>query len=393
MFKHKIHALEYADKEKLSFWGVTVEKSKDEFEIIDKFQENTQEAIIDKIGKGNAIHLIVTGKNVIRKQLAYDSETNNELISQAFPNLNIDDFFVQILKVNHKAFVSICRKSYIEGIIETFKKENVWVISFSIGKLILSSVTSFIKESFETRNELVICEVDEIIEFKPKTGTTSKEYSIGDAKVSQDYLIPLAAICNEIIGSTVLSTTYDKEEVFLKKQYKETVFFKKTLTYGIGGLLFLLIINFLVFNNAYKKWQLLEEEVQLYSSQREQILQKKEEVAQKEAIVMSILNTGFSKSSWYLSEIVKKMPTTITLENYAYQPLKRSVRKDKAIQLHSDQIKIKGETLSKVDFNDWLRQLEELKFIVDITILNYGNNQKGDDFEVLIKIKKHETAS
>ncbi len=385
-----VHRVEKDDEKIIA--GVVVQQKKEEFELKDTFTKYTIPSVVKHLKKGIGIHLTISGNQVISKTLEGTEKDDEEIIAEAFPNLDIEEFYVQILRTENRSFIAISRKQVINEIIKEYEKEGIWVQYIHLGDLVLANIVSFIKDdifySHQTKIETIN---DEIISFEKLKEEQFQKYRIGEEQVAQEYLVPLSSICYKLIGEVVLSSNYEEEEIILQKKYKSVQFYKNGLLYGIGGMFFLLLMNFLIFNSAYKKEQLLKEEIQLYSSQKENLQKRKETVKRKEEIVESILKTGFSKSSWYINEIVKSMPTSVILKKYNYQPIERAIRSNKEIQLERETIRIEGESLDKSAFTTWLRTLEILEFIDQITIVHYGVVKKRADFEVVIKMKENDT--
>ena len=99
------------------------------------------------------------------------------------------------------------------------------------------------------------------------------------------------------------------------------------------------------------------------------------------------LTTGFSKSSYYIDQIIQSQPTTIILTSLSYHPIRKVIRNDKPITLDHKTIQIIGNSSDKTSFTAWLNTVESLDFVDTVTIINYGlNNKDNSIFEVAIHL-------
>jgi len=390
--KQDFLALEHSETNNaLSILGVCIQLKKEELDVSQQFMVNTINDIGEYTKGSQKISLAITGDNILSK--AIDSTaTDTEILAEAFPNLNLTDFYYQILKTSTKSFVVVCRKEYVDGIIAEYQNAKIGITQVSLGNLKMAALLSYIQKEevlnltskIQTRNQ-------EIFAITTRSDQNKQQYDLEGISINDTHTLPVAIVLDSFSSETAISGNIDKKNTSLKNANKEATFFTKTLQYGIGFLLISLLINFFVFNSKYKKWQGLQEEIQVYTSQNESIKKQQTIVATKEAIVTSILTTGFSKSSFYTDRIIQLLPTTVALSSCTYQPIEKSIRADKAIQLKKNVITITGESIDKLDFTNWLNAIEELDFVDTVTIINYGvvkNNTSS--FEIIIDLA-HDT--
>lgn len=390
--KKTLAMLEYSHHEgKPIFLGLELVQKKGELDIDQTFVVEHLQNISQFVRK-QQLNLIITDDQVLLKEVS-DTGTDADIVSEAFPNLNLNDFYYQILRTTKKSFIAVCRKIHVQTLIEQIEKTKIKVISVSLGALKMAALAEYAADEdlISYANKVVFDngEVDFII---PENEKQEKQYRIEDLDFSSKYTLPLAVAMDLIVATSKVSGNLEIKNQELHKEYKGIRFFKNTLQIGIGFLLGTLLLNFFVFSSNYKKWQTLQEELQVYTTQKEQILIKQKEVETKENLVQSILTTGFSKGSFYIDQIVQVQPSTIILNSFTYQPLQKPVRKDKMIEIKQGIISISGESTDKGDFTVWLKTIEELEFIDNVTIIQYGLNKRNvSDFELTLSIKKDGT--
>ncbi len=345
--------------------------------------------------KNKSTSLVITNDQVLSKQVTHTG-TDSEIIAEAFPNFNSNDFYYQILRSAEASFIAVCRKEYVDALVQEFKNSGIWITALSLGSLTIEALSGYVQdmEIYSYASKITFAD-DTIISISPNNESDPEEqYDIEGLVFSSTYTGPIALGLSAVLQKDSISGNTGEQDYILQKNYGEVRFFRNALQIGVGGLLCALLINFFVFNNQYKQWQSLQEELQVYTNQKELIDTKIKNVGVKEALVKSIQTTGFSKSSKYINQITGTQPKTVLLELCTYQPLKKPVRKDKQVELQKDMMYISGQSTDKIDFTNWLRAIEALPFVDNVTIVQYGLSKKQtSDFELTLTIKPHGTTN
>ncbi|KAA1247608.1 hypothetical protein [Aquimarina sp. RZ0] len=366
--------------------GMEVLQKKDELDVIQNFivHDITAIAVITKTAvKAN---LIITDSNVLTKEV-FVTASDQEVLSEAYPNLNLDDFYYQILKTTTRSFVAVCRKAYVDTVITQYKKANISITTIDLGILKTTALLSYISDAeVMTYTSVITLDTNEVIAIGVNHGDT-QNYTIDTITIPSTHTLPFAAILDTVTNQTRISGNIEDKNLELKHQYKESQFFKKTLQYSVTFLLISLLINFFIFNSKYKSWQGLQEEQQIYTTQKERIKKQQFIVSTKEAIVTSIVHTGFSRSSFYVDQIIQSQPETVLLTTFIYQPVTKTMRNDKPISFKKNTITITGDSTDKLSFTTWLNRIESLEYVQGVTIINYGLSTKNTaDFEIAINL-------
>ena len=367
-------------------FGFTAKKRKGEFEDLDFIACDSFSDLCEKLGKNRHIYLMINTDKVLIKALPYNSNVQN-IVSQAFPGLSSSEFYYDVHHAGDQSYISICRKDDVQNILTEAEKEGLSVIGFQLG---FSSVIKILpnlddgrvvssRHQFEISNS-------EMMSFS-SIEDSWESYQIDDVKLGSEYLIALSGLFNYTHENKDLLTNSSEKNQVLKKAYLEKNFFRKGLFIGIGILLLGLIINLLFFTSYLKEYDQLNSEVELVSRQKESLTSKTSEVEGKERIVKNILNSGNSKSSFYINRIVDSRPTSIVFSEILYQPLKKSIRPDKKIDYIKNELLVSGASTGKEAFSEWIEQLEERSWIESITVINYASSSnKVDDFSIKLLI-------
>ncbi|TSE06684.1 hypothetical protein [Aquimarina algiphila] len=381
-------SVEYSVQEgKPILFGLELVQKKGELDINQTFTLKQPEEL-SKFSKTTHLSLVITDDYVLSKEVQ-QTGTDAEIVAEAFPNLNLNDFYYQILRSTNSSFIAVCRKEYVETCIEQFQKAGNTITTIALGVLKMTALSGYAQgETLKSYTAEVGFSNEELISIVSKREHIEQQYNIEGLTFPATHSLPLAIILDAVFNTDRISGNLETRNQELRKRYKETRFFKNTLQLGVGFLLITLLINFFVFNANYKKWQGLQEELQVYTTQKEQITKKQAEVSTKEALVQSILTTGFSKSSYYTDQIVQAQPATVLLTSFIYQPLTKPIRKNKYIEFRENIISIMGKSTDKTEFTAWLKIMENLPFVEAVTIIQYGLDKKNiSDFEITLKIK------
>ncbi|MGY3793184.1 hypothetical protein [Aquimarina sp. 433] len=383
--KRSIYAFEHTEDENGTIIiGVEVAKKNGELDITKKFMINDLKDLPES--NISSAHLVITDNQILTKEIVTKG-TDQEIVSEAYPNLEVDNFYYQILKTSEKSFISICRKTYVDNIISTYKDAKIAITSIDLGNLTTTALIPFIKDSkVLTFTASITIQNEELLSIT-RNNQQIEHYEIDSLVIPSSHLLPFASILHKVSGISNISGNVIEKNTTLEITHKELRFFKKTLYYGIGFLLIALLINFFVFNSSYKKLQELKEEEQVYNTQKETIKKQQLIVNTKENIVQSILSTGFSKSSYYADQIIQSLPLSVLLKSYNYQPVLKTLRNDKPITIKQKAIVITGDSLDKTSFTNWIHKIEDLNFVDKVTILSYGiQKKKTAIFEIEIKL-------
>ncbi len=375
----------------LSILGLEILLKKEELDITRKFKADSFQELAGHIKNVQKIKLVITDDNVLTKEVS-NTGKDIEILSEAYPNLNLDDFYYQILNTSRKSFVTVCRKRYVDAIIQNYRQEKIIITEISLGNLKMAALVPYIqKEDILSHTSTIQFQDKEVFSILARINHDVQDYTIEGFAISSIYTLPLAIVLNSFSDQTRVFGNIDGKNQQLQNEYKESLFFKKALQYGVGFLLMTLLINFFVFNAQYQKWQNLQEEIQVYTTQNESIKKQQSIVNTKEAIVHSILTTGFSKSSFYIDQIIRPQPTTVLLNSFTYQPETKTIRSDKPIWIKNNVISITGNSVDKAGFTIWLNTIEDLDFVDTVTIIHYGMDKKNtSSFEITINLA-HDT--
>ena len=142
------------------------------------------------------------------------------------------------------------------------------------------------------------------------------------------------------------------------------------LQWGLGFLLTLLLVNFMLFSHYRSKT--LDADGFIDPAQQASLLkQVRERVEVKENKLQALMGSSNSRATYYLDQIAEGLPESILLDVLTYQPLTRPIQEDKPISLAADHIIISGQTNNKMEFSGWTAKLESMEWVQEVEIERY----------------------
>ncbi len=355
-----------------------LKKSNDKIELEQNFETSNIEAASKRLSKKQHAVLIINNNNVLSKSINSDINDSLKLVYKVFPNINLNEFYYEVLTQGKTHFISICRKDYVNKIIDAYKKSAISILNFSLGNIIISNVTQFIsEETIVTSNSKVTLQNNYISTLEKTIPKNIVNYIINGLDASNKTIISIAGALQTILQTTSSHTNYDPVKQSFFNDYKQARFFSLFFKFGLFFILGLLLINFLIFNHYFEKVKTLEQTSQINTANKTTILKLNEDVIKTKKLVDDVLKSNASKSSFYTNAIIQSLPNTILLTEFNFQPLLKRVKADQTIHYNDDSIFISGESSSSKVFSEWIAALEAKYWIKTIEIKDYGDTSKS----------------
>jgi len=284
--------------------------------------------------------------------------------------------------------VTVCRKTYIDNLIAEYKTKGISIIGFSLHNLAIASLIPFLNQSeIETSNSSISI-YDKMVHEIKKSELSPTEYNINDLKISSNYVLGLSGVLSYFYNNTHNKSNFIDVEKQLKRFYNNHRFNIIGFKTALGIVFSILLINFLFFSNAHSKRTTLNREVLTNNNSKNTLLQLQNRVDQKIKLTKSINSLSSSKTTWYLNELAKSVPVKLQLSELSFQPLSKSIKKEKEIKVKEKIIIIKGVSKDNDSFSKWTAELGQKNWIEKIVIVSHGKGKSTTStFEFSIKIK------
>nr|WP_294922399.1 hypothetical protein [uncultured Flavobacterium sp.] len=363
---------------------LTIKKKANKISIVAKQTFETLEELSQSSDKKLPLLIVVEGKGVLNKEIDF----NNEADINWQKNIDYNAIYYTDLKGLKSNFISFCRKNIVEETISKFQKKGFQVIDVYIGSFLAALLNNVLKKEalFSTDLRLEF-ENEKLLSFsKQNEEVGTINYQIGEETVSNTFLPLYGAIIhffvkpNEVSKTT--NPTLNSEELIYKKAFG---FFGITILAGF--LTSLLISYFMIQYYGTKNSELNLQTV--YSNQSYQLILDLE--AQKEKKLNILKESGVLSSkflSYYGYEIIKSIPSNVSLNELNIIPLKQEYKENKKAFFETQTIIIKGETFQEASFNNWLENLKQMEWLQRFEIISLKKDKKNKSiFEIKITLK------
>ena len=368
-----------------------LKKKKKEVVLSSLFSSKSIEEGSKKLSKKQHILLIINNEHVLTKILENETLDSIKLVNTAFPNINLAEFYFEIIQQSSKYFISICRKSYVDSIIESYSNLGVYVVNFSLGNSLVSNVISYIdNSSVSTSNALITCHNNFIEAIDLIQNINEVHYNINGLNTPNYNLLSLSGALSRVLNNYNPFISFQEKRDKLVNEFTQIRFFSQFLNFGLVFILGLLIVNFLLFNFYFNEVNTLNETSQLNQKTKNKILKLDKKVSKAQKMTDDMLKSNSSKSSFYVNAIINSLPESILLSEINYQPLAKNIKKDKAIAIHQNNIVVSGTSNNSSIYSDWITFLEGLNWVNKVEVENYNDSKYSSNFSIKIRLANDE---
>lgn len=365
-----------------------VKKKKKELTIEKIAEVDSLEEVTKTIPSKQPVFLIINNDQVLTKRIDNFQQNKSKAIDNAFPNIDLDDFYYEIIEQKEISFVSLCRKKYVEDLIEEYRLQKIQVLDFSLGNTKVFDLLNYISFSqITTSNAVVHIENSSITDFE-KTYPEPNNYDINGLDVSNQALLSFSGALSFIIENGERETNFSNRSKILRNDYFQLRFFALFLKFSLVFILGLLLFNFFFFSHYYNEVNSLRQNLKSNQALKEEIRKMDQDLLRSKKIVRNILRGNSSKSSFYVNEIVQTLPKSILLNELNFQPLSKRVKKGDPIIIIPNLISVSGKSVNNKLFSEWLMDLNSLDWVKKVKIKSYSDvTISRSDFEIIIVLK------
>lgn len=366
---------------------------KSELNITEAHQIESIKSIENIDPKIKHANLIINNEQLLEKQLPLsNTASDNGLLNQAFPNIDLGNFYYEILRLENTALVCICRKSYVESLLNDYEEVGVFITRWHLG---ITPMT-YLGASIETTNEISAagyeCYFDNgllrSVSAIETDANPSDNYNIQGLKVSKENVNALGAVLSNFQNTQEQVSSNTSDDITEKQTYfKQHRTFALGLPLAIGTLLVIFLVNFLIYNNYFTKVENLEAIGNTNVMQKQLLLTKDSIVAQKQKRFEDVIASSASASSYFIDRIAENMPASILLDQLTYHPLLKKAKPNKPLRFKERTIEIKGSTPRNEELSAWISELENLDFIKEVSIKNLDKEGRSTDFSLTILLE------
>lgn len=383
--------LEISESEKgQAYFLLEIKKSKGELLIVNKKELEELNELPKLIQKLHPIFLCINTANILTKRIKNLNSTNPEaIVNQAFPNLDLNNFYYEVIQQSTQPIVTISRKEAVDSILKKLKELKISISGFSLGISALENVVPYLEEENILVSNLQINLSEKTINKVESTESENQqEYAINGLKLSSSYLLAFSQILGNL-NKHFSSTNFGMLTENLNSEFKNFRLFNQILKYALIFFIGLLLINFFIYNSYHTQVSELNSAMDATSSKKDGLTVLAASVKRKQESVETLNSSSNSKATFYLDVLAQNIPPSILLNEIKYQPLAKPVRENKPILLVDDKLLVSGLSKNVNEFSFWIEELEKYKWIKSAETLDFDYAGKTSS-NFIIEIGLHE---
>ena len=350
-----------------------IKRTQGELLINRKGKASCMEELVLTINKQYPIFLCINTPNILLKSVEnIGSEDREEaLVNLAFPNLDLENFYYEIVKKTDTALVSIARKGSIDTQLAKLADSKIKISNFSLGLSAFDTIVPYLdEETIQVSNHQITILDNSMIEILPSTSAIKQKYTINGLKMDSSLLLSFSAVLKHL-NSAQNGTNFGDLSKKLEWNFKNDRIFDKVLKLSLAFFVVLLLGNFMVYNIYHEKVGELNTSVSATGAQKEELTLLDASVKRKEERVETLSASSNSMATFYLDLFAQGVPNSILLSEIKYQPLAKPVREKKPVILEEKTLLIAGISKDVNEFSHWIERLEKYVWVQSVETLDY----------------------
>ena len=232
------------------YYFLEIKKYRGELHITNKATLSSLSELKENLKKDVPLFLSINTSKVLTK-IVEDTETENPeaLVNNSFANLDLNNFYFEVIQMSQRPIVAISKKDYVNGIIQKLNELKVQIVHFSLGISNIETITLYIrKRVISGSNFQIATENDLIMEICPQPNEEDIQYDMNGLTLSSIYILPFSNIIGILIQKHSI-TNFREICADLKWRFKNQRTFNYVLKFSLLFFIGLLLVNFLIFNH------------------------------------------------------------------------------------------------------------------------------------------------
>ena len=355
-----------------SYYLLEVARRKGELHISKTARLSTMDELQGQLKNNTPLFLTINTSRVLTKQLDGSGASDPEvLVNEAFPNLDLDNFYYQITQIDGNPIITISKREHIDGLIQKLGRSSPHLAGFSLGISPFHYISTFLDiGEVSVSNFNLIIDDGQIKEIRPNKEGPERSYHVNGLRIPDHSLLSFSHIYGHLGGFPVLSNFTKRSDSLWSNFYNDRLYYL-TLQFSLAFFLIFLMVNFLIFSHYRDQIEDLKSFAAINISDKENLENLEAQVLDKEQRV-ALLNDGTSsRSTYFLDELGREIPPGILLDQIIYLPLAKPLRDLKPIELVENTILVKGISMDDASYSSWLGTLEKKKWINRVETMDY----------------------
>lgn len=328
------------------------------------------DGLVACVDKKNPLALVFNTTKVLKKKIPEGTHANAEQwVTQAFPNLDLENFYYQALDSPDFKVVSISKKSEVDNLLNELKEKGIVPSKIALGISEMSNTLPYLDFPILGSSFTVTKDGNEALSINNRSDIENSSIDMNGLRLSNASLLSFSSILGALNHAQGPSNLLDVNQP-LENGFKNKRFFNLGIQIGLSSLLVILLLNFVLFSH-YRSKSIITEGTMAPEQRASMIQGILRRVDAKKNKLQALLGSNHTRTTYYLDRIGESLPQSILLDLLAYQPLVRPVRPDKPIGTETDHIMVSGQTNNKEEFATWTAQLESMDWVEQVEIEHY----------------------
>ena len=360
-------------------------KNKNEITITSKkVIEGSLSTVIESLPRNYPVALTLSGKGTLHKIISAEGNADNgQLIKQAFPAVEENDFYVQAFTETNIAFVSIIRKSLADPLLEKLERAGIKVYNLSIGAAVTSQVWPLLNISqpeirfdghfFSLSAGKTMVNYSFQAEFKSEI-----QLKIGDENIAEHMIVAYATAFQLLLHERLALVTANAERIHTAfEKFLEQAKLKKQLLIIVFSLFFLLLLSFILFSYYSSENSRLLRVVGSQTASVDRSEQLKQHISENEYLMKQLGWNGGYNYGYLLNELGSSAPNRLVLQSTLMNDYKTDEEKKNMVP----NIRITGTTDNLAAVNNWIFILKEKPWVKTVKLVQYQQEAESELYQ------------
>ncbi len=366
-----------------------VEKVKEELLTVYSKSDQSLAECIAQIPDDIPVILSVTGKGILFKKLNASSVQQMDTVpASILPSANNDLFYSQLFRIGEeRELASIIRKEPLDNIINQLNNAGKNVVGCYIGQLGIQSIAQLLRIEpdgwFILGNSRIhfkdnvmddLEQSDNFVNTVIVNGAAESSAVVSAYAAAFSWFSPIQQLSNNV------NAINDSRQIF-----RSRLKLKRNAVLMAISVFTIVLINAIVFlflfdRNSQYQYQISVNSADMY------LADSLSAVLKDHSDFFSSSNvSGVSKTSFYADRIAASLPQSVNLIQLNIN--KRIISDDQDFYLFDNKkIEIKGNAESSSDLTTWIRDLKNMKWAKDVSLINYTKSDMAKPGSFLIEI-------
>ncbi|MEM8910063.1 MAG: hypothetical protein AAGD05_19590, partial [Bacteroidota bacterium] len=278
----------------------------------------------------------------------------------------------------------------VDPIVEQFSAAGYWPVALSLGSFDVVALAPFLQSSvLATQSQVIHLDAQGQVQTFEATSTPSPEAIALGGDALSSLLLPAYAVAFNGLMELAPPLQTPWMETHQAEPFHAQLYKKARLGIVVGFLI-LLLANTFAYYQFKDQNRALQTGLFYKRSQLSELDSLRQHLEQQQRFMQESQLNQYSKASYYADQIGASLPEGIQLTALEIYPAKVKTRQEKETdwtQYAANQIKVKGQCKSSLQYNEWINRLTAFDWVQSVNHLNYRDlSQDLGSFESLINL-------